>query len=192
MVRRSPTADQAPHNAPQRLHDESRAINCAQRTEGQKGRMVKIRTATYVPRFRVGASSEVTASAVSSLIPAPAPAIAIPAAQRIKLENVSGRRVNCSPMKMFMWWAVEATITPMMIKLDARIATYRRPRISERDPTNGQTAAKAKRYPSAWQTFSIHLLSCWVVSALTNHVHLSAPPISLADVQCPGKYTKRR
>lgn len=41
--------------------------------------IVKTRTATYVPRFRVGASSEVTARAVSSLIPAPAPAIAIPA-----------------------------------------------------------------------------------------------------------------
>ena len=41
--------------------------------------MVKIRTATYAPRFRVGASSEVTASAVSSLMPAAAPAIVVPA-----------------------------------------------------------------------------------------------------------------
>ena len=50
-----------------------------QRTEGQKGRMVKMRTATYFPRFAVGASSEVAARAVNSLIPAPAPANAIPA-----------------------------------------------------------------------------------------------------------------
>ena len=42
--------------------------------------MVKTKMATYLPRFRVGASSEVTARAVSSLMPAPAPAIAIPAA----------------------------------------------------------------------------------------------------------------
>lgn len=40
--------------------------------------MVKINTATYAPRFRVGAISEVTARAVSSLIPAPTPARAMP------------------------------------------------------------------------------------------------------------------
>lgn len=38
-----------------------------------------------MPRFRVGASSEVTARAVSSLTPAPAPAIAIPAARCISV-----------------------------------------------------------------------------------------------------------
>jgi len=75
----SPTAAQAPHSAPQFLHDEFDAINWPQRTEGQKGMIVKTRMATYLPRLRVGASSEVTARAVSSLMPAPAPAMAIPA-----------------------------------------------------------------------------------------------------------------
>lgn len=41
--------------------------------------MVKINTETYFPLCRVGAISEVAANAVNSLIPAPAPAIAIPA-----------------------------------------------------------------------------------------------------------------
>lgn len=40
--------------------------------------MVKIRTATYLPRLAVGASSEVAANAVSSLMPAPTPAIDMP------------------------------------------------------------------------------------------------------------------
>jgi len=76
---KSPTAAQTPHSTPIYLHPECLAINWAHSTDGQKGMMVKTRTATYFPRFRVGASSEVTARAVSSLIPAPAPAIAIPA-----------------------------------------------------------------------------------------------------------------
>lgn len=47
-------------------------------TEGANGAIVKINMATYLPRFLVGAISEVAANAVSSLTPAPAPAIAMP------------------------------------------------------------------------------------------------------------------
>ena len=79
MVMMSPTAAQTPHRTPQYLHPPWAAINWAHRTDGQKGTMVNTRMATYFPRFRVGASSDVTARAVSSLIPAPAPAIAMPA-----------------------------------------------------------------------------------------------------------------
>src|SRR5947207_2175856 len=64
---------------PQYLQPPCDAINCAQRTDGQKGIMVKTRTDTYLPRLRVGASSEATASEVSSPIPAPAPERAMPA-----------------------------------------------------------------------------------------------------------------
>ena len=75
----SPTAAQTPQNVPQCLQDELDAINWAHKTDGQKGTMVKTKIATYLPRLRVGASSEVTARAVNSLIPAPAPAMAMPA-----------------------------------------------------------------------------------------------------------------
>lgn len=40
--------------------------------------MVNTKMATYLPRFRVGANSDVTARAVSSLMPAPTPASAMP------------------------------------------------------------------------------------------------------------------
>ena len=79
MVKRSQTAAQTPQSTPQYLQPEFAAINCAHRTDGQKGKIVKTRNATEVPRFRVGASSDVTARAVSSLIPAPAPAMVMPA-----------------------------------------------------------------------------------------------------------------
>ena len=79
MVMIKPTAAQAPQSAPQYRHELWEAMSCAQRTEGQKGMMVKTRMATYLPRLRVGASSDVTARAVSSLIPAPAPAMDMPA-----------------------------------------------------------------------------------------------------------------
>lgn len=71
-------AAQTPQNSAQYLQVECEAMSWPQRTDGQKGTMVKTRTETYVPRFLVGASSEVTASAVNSLIPAPIPEIAIP------------------------------------------------------------------------------------------------------------------
>jgi len=47
-------------------------------------------TATYFPRFAVGANSEVAARAVSSLIPAPAPANAMPAE---KVSNEGARHM---------------------------------------------------------------------------------------------------
>ena len=59
--------------------------------------MVKIRTATYLPRFAVGAISEVAARAVSSLIPAPAPASAIPAAKQVSpyhMENETSAKTE--------------------------------------------------------------------------------------------------
>ena len=77
-VIKNPKAAQAPHNAPQYLQPCLDAINCAQSTEGQKGMIVKTKIATYMPRFRVGAISDVTARAVSSLMPAPTPASAMP------------------------------------------------------------------------------------------------------------------
>lgn len=73
-----PTAFQIPQRRPQYLQPELEAINCPHNTEGQNGMMVKTRMATYLPRFRVGASSDVTANAVSSKIPAPIPARVIP------------------------------------------------------------------------------------------------------------------
>lgn len=42
---------------------------------------MKIKTATYFPRLEVGANSLVAARAVSSEIPAPTPAMAIPPAE---------------------------------------------------------------------------------------------------------------
>lgn len=63
-------------------------------------------------------------------------------------------------MKMFMVFAVEATIIPRMTRHAPSIATYRRPIRSDMEPTNGHTAARASRLPS------------------TNHVHLSVPPMS--------------
>ncbi len=53
-------------------------------TDGQKGTIVKTRMATYIPRFRVGASSEVTASEVSSQMPAPTPDTAMPAVEDVR------------------------------------------------------------------------------------------------------------
>ena len=77
-VIKNPKAAQAPHRAPQYLQPCLDAINWAQSTEGQKGMMVKTKMATYMPRFRVGTNSDVTARAVSSLMPAPTPASAMP------------------------------------------------------------------------------------------------------------------
>lgn len=73
-----PTAFQTPQRTPQYLQPELEAINWAHNTDGQNGMIVKTRMATYLPRFRVGANSDVTANAVSSRIPAPIPASVIP------------------------------------------------------------------------------------------------------------------
>ena len=160
MVMMSPIAAQTPHRTPQYLHPACAAINWAHKTDGQKGTMVNTKMATYFPRFLVGASSEVTARAVSSLIPAPAPATAMPATTVSELSRMHGLSVDYLPMKMFMLCAVDAIVTPTMIKIAPIIATYRRPIRSEREPTKGQTAASARRL------------------ARTNQVHLSVPPIS--------------
>ena len=159
-VKIRPTAAQTPQSTPQYLHPACDAINCAHRTDGQNGKMVKTKMATYVPRFRVGASSEVTAKAVSSLMPAPAPAMAIPAAMSLSSCSWVLFGWKCLPMKMFILCAVDATVTPTMIKVAPSMATYRRPMRSEREPTKGHTAARARRL------------------ARTNQVHLSVPPIS--------------
>lgn len=70
---------QMAQNAPIHRHEEWYAMSWPQSTEGQNGMMVRIKAATYLPRWLVGASSEVAASAVSSLTPAPTPANTIPA-----------------------------------------------------------------------------------------------------------------
>lgn len=75
-----PSALHAPQKAPTWRQLLASAINWAHNTDGAKGAIVKIKIATYLPRWRVGAISAVAASAVSSFTPAPAPAIAIPAA----------------------------------------------------------------------------------------------------------------
>lgn len=62
-------------------------------------------------------------------------------------------------MKTFMLCAVEATIIPRMIKHPPSIATYRRPMRSEREPTNGQTAAKARRLARTCHMISIQAAS---------------------------------
>ena len=62
-------------------------------------------------------------------------------------------------MKTFMLCAVEATITPRITKHEPRIATYRRPKRSEREPTKGQTAARAKRLAKTCQAISIQTRS---------------------------------
>ena len=89
--------------------------------------MVKTKIETYLPRLRVGASSEVTARAVSSAMPAPAPDSVMPA------------------MNGFILLAVLETMTPMRIRPEPIRETYRRPIKSESDPTNGHTPAKEMR-----------------------------------------------
>ena len=86
----SPTAAHAPQSAPQYRQELWEAMSWPHRTEGQKGIIVKTRIATYLPRLRVGASSEVTASAVSSLIPAPAPAMDMPPMMESQLSKGRG------------------------------------------------------------------------------------------------------
>ena len=78
MVMIRPTAFQTPQSTPQYLQPELDAISCPHKTDGQNGIMVKTKMATYLPRFRVGANSDVTANAVSSKIPAPIPARVMP------------------------------------------------------------------------------------------------------------------
>lgn len=119
---------QTPQKQPIHRQLECEAMSCAQSTAGQKGMMVNTRMATYLPRCEVGANSDVTASAVSSLMPAPTPEKTIP------------------QMKMFMVCAVEQTIIPKMRKQAPIMATQRRPTMSEIDPTNGQTAARDSRF----------------------------------------------
>ena len=97
---------------------------------------------THRPRFLTGASSDVTAKEVNSLIPAPTPAIAIPA------------------MKVFMVWAVDVMMLPMISRRAPVMATHRRPKRSDNEPTKGQVAPRANRL------------------ARTNHVHRSRPPSS--------------
>ena len=73
-----PMNAQMAQSAPTHRHEELAAIRCPQSTLGQKGKILKMSMATYLPLFAVGASSLVAASAVSSLIPAPTPAKTMP------------------------------------------------------------------------------------------------------------------
>lgn len=54
--------------------------------------MVNTRTATYFPRLRVGASSDVTAKAVSSQMPAPTPAMVKAPDKRRMGQHVTGEK----------------------------------------------------------------------------------------------------
>jgi hypothetical protein len=85
--------------------------------------IVKTKAATYLPRWLVGASSEVAARAVSSLTPAPTPAKTIP-------------HIN-----IFMVFAVEQMIMPTTMEPAPMSATQRRPMRSEILPVNGHTHA---------------------------------------------------
>lgn len=62
------------HRCSMKLEERSTYYN----TDGKKGKIEKINTATYFPLFEVGANSDVAARAVSSLIPAPTPANTMP------------------------------------------------------------------------------------------------------------------
>ncbi len=53
--------------------------------------------------------------------------------------------MSSSQMKIFMVWAVEQTIMPITMNAAPMMATYRRPIKSDREPTNGHTAARARR-----------------------------------------------
>ena len=112
--------------------------------------MVNTNPATYFPRFRVGASSEVTASAVSSLIPAPTPAKVMPPSS-VSLHPARKKKGNArSQMNMFMLCAVDEITIPRTRKNAPVKATYRRPIKSEIDPTKGQIAASARRLARTW------------------------------------------
>ena len=62
-------------------------------------------------------------------------------------------------MKTFILCAVEDTIIPTMSMVAPKIETYRRPIRSEREPTKGQTAAKARRLAKTCHTISIRIIS---------------------------------
>jgi hypothetical protein len=85
--------------------------------------MVMTKAATYLPRWLVGASSDVAASAVSSLTPAPTPAKTMP------------------QIKTFIVFAVEQMIIPTTMNAAPPIATQRRPTMSEILPVKGHTQA---------------------------------------------------
>lgn len=117
--------------------------------------MVKIKTATYLPRFLVGASSAVAARAVSSPIPAPTPASAMPPifeSKNIVFFNFRSKKEDHVQMKTFMVLAVLAITIAIQMKVAPMRATYRRPIKSERDPTKGQTPARARRLARTFRT----------------------------------------
>jgi hypothetical protein len=177
-VRKKPIEAQTPQRRPHHRHPAWDAISCPQRTDGQKGMIVKIKTATYFPRLEVGASSDVAASAVSSLIPAPIPAIAMPPISSVSCVMRAFQR-NMLPINVFIVCAVELTAIPIMMKRPPINARYRRPMRSERDPTNGQTPASASKLAS---TNQIQLkgqdVSCFRVNGHRKGTYRSTPPIS--------------
>jgi len=108
---------------------------------------------TYVPLFDVGASSEVTASAVSSLIPAPAPEIVMPAMKMFIVcaveQTIFKNRQQIHPGHVY---TKETNTCPMTIRAEPRRAIYLLPITSLRDPTKGHTAARERRFASTSQT----------------------------------------
>jgi hypothetical protein len=54
---------------------------------------------------------------------------------------------NTIPMKVFIDFAVLAIITPRQTREAPPMHTYLRPNKSESEPTKGQTAASARRFP---------------------------------------------
>lgn len=57
-------------------------------------------------------------------------------------------------MKIFMVCAVDDIMVPSMINNAPASATYRRPSKSESEPTNGQIAARARRFARTWDGLS--------------------------------------
>ena len=53
-------------------------------------------------------------------------------------------------MKLFMFVAVDEMIMPRTMNAAPVMATQRRPMRSDKDPTNGQIAARASRLARAW------------------------------------------
>lgn len=86
-------------------------------------------------------------------MPAPTPDKAMPPTNSsyISFSLGEGERLSVYlHMKIFMVCAVDDIIEPSMMKNAPVSATYRRPSKSESDPTNGQIAARARRFARTW------------------------------------------
>lgn len=76
-------------------------------------------------------------------------------------------------MNGFMAFAVDETIIPTTTNIAPMIATHRRPMISDMDPTNGHTPARAKRYARTLFEMSIWTFrECFYCNVQTKSIDL--------------------